>query len=76
MSSLINIPDFLLNDLNLDKISKKAKILLLVYGKILGLILKIPNSKLLAFILNLLYEILEKLVMIMGFLQKSIQIIK
>lgn len=55
MSSLINIPDFLLNDIHLDKISKKAKILLLVYGKILGLILKIPNSKLLAFILNLLY---------------------
>ena len=45
MSTLINIPDFLVNDLNLSEISKLKKLSLLIYGKIISILLKLPSQK-------------------------------
>ena len=56
MSSLINIPDFLINDLNLSKISKLKKLSLLIYGKIISILLKLPSQKIIIFVLNLIYR--------------------
>ena len=56
MSSLINIPDFLINDLNLSKISKLKKLFLLIYGKAISILLKLPSQKVIIFVLNLIYR--------------------
>tara|TARA_B100000131_G_scaffold318948_1_gene363841 strand:+ start:652 stop:1515 length:864 start_codon:yes stop_codon:yes gene_type:complete len=55
MSSLINIPDFLINDLNLNEISKLKKLSLLIYGKVMSIFLKLPSQKVIIFVLNLMY---------------------
>ena len=56
MSSLINIPDFLVNDLNLSKISKLKKLFLFIYGKSISILLKLPSQKVIIFVLNLIYR--------------------
>ena len=56
MSSLINIPDFLVNDLNLSKISKLKKLFLLIYGKAISILLKLQSQKVIIFVLNLIYR--------------------
>ena len=56
MSTLINIPDFLVNDLNLSEISKLKKLSLLIYGKIISILLKLPSQKIIIFVLNLIYR--------------------
>ena len=56
MSSLINIPDFLVNDLNLGKISKLKKLFLFIYGKSISILLKLPSQKVIIFVLNLIYR--------------------
>ena len=59
MSTLINIPDFLVNDLNLSEISKLKKLSLLIYGKIISILLKLPSQKIIIFVLNLICEKLD-----------------
>jgi len=56
MSSLINIPDFLINDLNLSEISKLKKLSLLIYGKVISILLKLPSQTIIIFVLNLIYR--------------------
>tara|TARA_Y100001970_G_C14233441_1_gene860253 strand:- start:994 stop:1857 length:864 start_codon:yes stop_codon:yes gene_type:complete len=71
MSSLINIPDFLVNDLNLSKISKLKKLFLFIYGKSISILLKLPSQKVIIFVLNLIYRKSGKLLKEGGFYVKE-----
>ena len=55
MSALINIPDFLIDGIDINKFSRMQKIYMIFYGKLISLIMKISNRKLMIRMLNILY---------------------
>lgn len=56
MSALINIPDFLIDGIDINKFSRMQKIYMIFYGKLISLIMKISNRKLMIRMLNILYS--------------------
>ena len=55
MSNFINIPEYILENIDLNKISKLDKLKLLIKGKLLSLIINRSKGKIFCFLINLLY---------------------